>query len=160
MNRATLLAQVAAGRDRLAAALAGLADDAMLDPVGDGWTRKDVLAHLETWERRVVDDFALVRRGTVPDRSVETDDLNDRELRANRHRSLADVRAGERAAWDAVVDAIREASDEELFDSHHFAWTDGDPFADWFRGNTDEHVEEHLEQLTRPRALGVAELDG
>jgi hypothetical protein len=149
MNRATLLAQVAAGRDRLDAALAGLSDDAMLDHVGDGWTRKDVLAHLETWERGVLDNLALLRRGDAPDGSVETDEENDREFRANRHRSLADVRAGERAAWGAVVEAIREASDDELFDGRHFAWTEGDPFAGWLRGNTDEHVDEHLEQLTR-----------
>jgi hypothetical protein len=149
VNRTTLLAQLASGRDRLDAALAGLSDDAMLVPVGDGWTRKDVLAHLETWERRVVADFALLRGGSVPDRSVETDELNDRAFRANRDRSLADVRAGERAAWDAVVETIGAASDDELFDGRHFAWAAGDPWAGWFRGNTDEHVDEHLEQLTR-----------
>ena len=41
-------------------------------------------------------------------------------------------------------------SDEELFDGSRFAWTNGDPLADWFRGNADEHYDEHLEQLTRP----------
>jgi hypothetical protein len=149
MNRSTLLATIAAGRARLDTALAGLSAAAMLEPVGDGWTRKDVLAHLETWERAVLADFALVRRGEVPDRSVETDEENDGEFRANRHRSLADVRAGEREAYETVLAAIEAASDEELFDGNHFAWTAGQPFTDWFRGNTDEHFDEHLEQLTR-----------
>jgi hypothetical protein len=48
-----------------------------------------------------------------------------------------------------MLAAIDDASDEELFDGDHFGWTDGDPFADWFRGNGDEHYDEHLEQLGR-----------
>jgi hypothetical protein len=149
MNRSTLLATIAAGRDRLEAALGGLSDEAMLDPIGDAWTRKDVLAHLEAWERRVVANLEVLRRGDTPDHSIETDELNRRFFEASRERSLADVRAGEDDAYRAVVAAIDGASDDELFDGGRFAWTEGDPLADWFRGNTDEHYDEHLEQLTR-----------
>ena len=49
-----------------------------------------------------------------------------------------------------MLAAIDRASDEELFDGTHFAWTNGDRFADWFRANGDEHYDEHLAQLTRP----------
>lgn len=42
------------------------------------------------------------------------------------------------------------ATDEELFDGNHFAWIEGDPLAGRFRGNGDEHDDEHLEQLSRP----------
>ena len=149
MNRATLLATIAAGRTRLEGALERLSDGAMLERVDDAWTRKDVLAHLEAWERRVVDTLATLRGGSVPDASVETDELNERCFLAARDRSLADVRAGEAAAYGALLAAIEGASDEELFDGSQFAWTEGDPLADWFRGNADEHYDEHLEQLTR-----------
>jgi hypothetical protein len=150
MNRATLLATIAAGRNRLDAEMAGLADEAMLDRIDESWTRKDVLAHLEAWERRVVDNLDTLRGGRTPDRSVETDELNERFFALHRDRSLADVRAGERDAYRSVLAAIDGATDEELFDGHHFGWTEGDPLANWFRGNTDEHYDEHLEQLTRP----------
>ena len=149
MNRTTLLEAIEAGRDRLSGALAGLSDDAMLERVDESWTRKDVLAHLEAWERRVVENLATLRRGDTPDGSIETDELNERIHAQARDRSLGDVRAGERDAYAAVVAAIASASDEELFDGHHFAWTAGDPLAEWVRGNTDEHYDEHLEQLTR-----------
>jgi hypothetical protein len=149
MNRTTLLASIAAGRDRFGEQLAGLSDEAMLDPIGDAWTRKDVVAHLEAWERRVVANLEVLRRGDTPDRSIETDELNRRFFEASRDRSLADVRAGEEAAYRAVLAVIDGASDDELFDGSRFAWTEGDPLADWFRGNTDEHYDEHLEQLTR-----------
>lgn len=158
MNRATLLAQVAAGRDRLDAALAALLDGAMLDRIDEVWTRKDVIAHLAAWERRVVENLVTLRSGGLPDGSIATDDLNERFFVADRDRSLGDVLAEERAAYETVLAAIDGASDEELFDGHHFAWTEGDPLAGWFRGNTDEHFDEHLAQLTRPRADPLAEL--
>lgn len=149
MNRATLRTTIRIGRDRLEASLANLPDESMLDRVDEAWTRKDVIAHLEAWERRVVDNLETLRRGGTPDGSVETDELNDQFFRRNRDRPLDDVLAGERDAYRAVLAAIDSATDDELFDRDHFGWTEGDPFADWFRGNTDEHYDEHLEQLTR-----------
>ena len=149
MNRTTLVATIAAGREGLDAAIAGLADERMLDRIDETWTRKDVIAHLEAWERRVVEHLATLRGGGTPDGSVETDELNERFFVLSRDRPLDDVLAGERDAYRAVLAAIDGATDEELFDGHHFGWTEGDPLADWFRGNTDEHYEEHVEQLTR-----------
>lgn len=150
MNRMSLLATITAGRDRLDAVLAGLSDAAMLERIDEDWTRRDVLAHLAAWERRVADNLATLRAGSEPDRSVETDELNELFYRRDRDRPLADVRADEVDAYRTVLAAIEQASDVELFDGQHFGWTEGDPLADWFRGNTDEHYEEHLEQLTRP----------
>jgi hypothetical protein len=149
MNRTTLRATIAAGRERLDAALADQMGERMLDRIDETWTRKDVIAHLEAWERRVVEHLATLRSGGTPDGSVETDELNERFFVLSRDRSLDDVLAGERDAYGAVLAAIDGATDEELFDGHHFGWTEGDPLADWFRGNTDEHYDEHLEQPTR-----------
>jgi hypothetical protein len=150
MDKPTLLSQIQAGRARLDAALAALPDDAMLDRIDDAWTRKDVVAHLEAWERRVVDLLENLRAGTQPSDRHETDELNAEYHAASRDRSLEDVRSGERAAYAGMLAAIDRATDEELFDGSHFAWTEGDPLAGWFRGNGDEHYDEHLEQLTRP----------
>lgn len=149
MNRTILLATISAGRDRLDAAISDLADETMLDRIDETWTRKDVIAHLEAWERRVVENLVTLRGGGAPDGSVETDDLNGRFFTLNCDRSLENVLAGEHDAYRSVLAAIDDATDEELFDGNHFGWTEGDPFADWFRGNTDEHYDEHLDQLTR-----------
>jgi hypothetical protein len=150
VDRPTLRRHLDAGRIRLDAALAGFSDEAMLDRIDDEWTRKDVLAHIEAWERRVVDLLERLRTGDALAEQVETDELNARFHAANQDRSLADVRSGERAAYDRMLAAIDGAADEELFDGSHFAWTDGDRLADWFRSNGDEHYDEHLEQLIRP----------
>ena len=149
MDRPTLRRHLDAGRIRLDAALAGFSDEAMLDRIDDEWTRKDVLAHIEAWERRVVDLLERLRTGEALAEQVATDELNARFHAADKDRSLADVRSGERAAYERMLAAIDGAADEELFDGSHFAWTEGDRLADWFRSNGDEHYDEHLEQLTR-----------
>jgi hypothetical protein len=150
MDRTSLRAQIVSGRARFDDTLAGLGDAAMLDRIDDDWTRKDVVAHVEAWERRVVRLFEALRVGGPIDDAYETDELNARLYRQDRDRPLDDVRAGEREAYGAMLAALDGATDEELFDGSHFAWTNGDRFADWFRANGDEHYDEHLDQLTRP----------
>jgi hypothetical protein len=150
MDRPTLRRHLDAGRQRLEGALAGVSDAAMLDRIDDEWTRKDVVAHLEAWERRAIELLDRLRAGDALSDRVDTDELNARWFARDRERPLADVLAGERDAYDAMLVTIAGASDEELFDGDHFAWTEGEPFANWLRANGDEHVDEHLEQLTRP----------
>jgi hypothetical protein len=150
VDRSTLRAAIEAGRIRLDDALARFDVAEMLDRIDDEWTRKDVLAHIEAWERRVVDLLERLRAGDPLTDRTETDELNAQFYARDRDRSLEGVRSGERAAYDAMLAALAGASDEELFDAGHFSWTEGDPFADWFRTNGDEHYDEHLEQLTRP----------
>ena len=149
MDRRALLAGIEAGRSRLEGTLAAIPDAAMLDRVDDEWTRKDVVAHIEAWERRVVALVEMLRAGETPAGVVETDELNARYFAADRDRPLDDVRTGERAAYAAMLAEIDACTDKELFDGSHFGWTEGDPLAGWFRANGDEHYDEHLEQLTR-----------
>jgi hypothetical protein len=150
MDRPTLQRHLDAGRLRLDGALAGISGAAMLDRIDDEWTRKDVVAHLEAWERRAIELLDRLRAGDALSDRVDTDELNARWFARDRERPLADVMAGERDAYDAMLVAIAGASDEELFDGDHFAWTEGESFANWLRGNGDEHIDEHLDQLTRP----------
>ena len=159
MDRHELLIALHAGRERLRAAMVALPDAVMFDEVDPGWTRKDVIAHLEAWERRVVDLFEALRRGEAPPEPVETEELNARFLAGAKDRSLLDVRQGEEAAWDRLLATVESATKAELFNGEHFPWTEGDPFVDWVTGNANEHIDEHLEQLVRAvrRAESVAD---
>lgn len=152
MERRELLGNLEAGRERLLRALASLPVAAMDERVDEAWTRKDVVAHLEAWERRVIDLFEALRRGEMPSDGPETDELNARFHVESRDRPLADVLAGEAAAWASLIALVERATDAELFDPDHFAWTEGDPFVGWINGNAHDHIDEHLEQLTRPAA--------
>jgi hypothetical protein len=153
MDRSTLMFELYAGRERLRAALATIADRAMLDRIDDEWTRKDVVAHLAGWERRFVDLLEKLRRGDWPDEGYETDALNAQMFALDRDRKLDDVRFLEEAAWSRYLAAVESMTDEELFDPRHFGWTQGDPLVEWVTANAHEHIDEHLEQLTRPARL-------
>jgi hypothetical protein len=153
MDRTTLFIELYAGRERLRAALAALPEPSMLDRVDDEWTRKDVIAHIGAWERRLVDLLERLRRGEWPEDAVETNELNDRFYQNDRERSLADVLGRETADWDRFVEAIEGMTEEELFDPRHFPWTQGDPFVEWVTGNASDHIDEHLDQLTRPARM-------
>ena len=157
MDRRALLAAIESGRTRFEGTLAGIPDAAMLDRVDEEWTRKDVVAHVEAWERRVIGLVEKLRAGETPGDEIETDELNARFYAADRDRALADVRSGEAAAYAALLAEIGRCTDEELFDGGHFGWTEGDPLADWFRANGDEHYDEHLEQLGRKARQAGAE---
>ena len=150
MTRTELLDAIRTGRRTLDETLAGFSDAQMADRIDETWTRKDVLAHFGAWERRVVALLDRLRSGAPAGPAIETDELNERYWREDRDRSLEEVRASEQRDYDALLAGIDGASDEELFDGSHFAWTEGEPLANWFRGNSDEHYAEHLEQLTRP----------
>jgi len=150
MDRTTLFIELYAGRERLRAALASLSESAMLDRIDDEWTRKDVIAHLGAWEHRLIDVLERLRRGEWPEDTEETDALNARFYENDRDRLLDDVLLRETADWDRFIEAIEGMTDEELFDPRRFPWTEGDPFVEWVTGNASEHIDEHLEQLTRP----------
>jgi hypothetical protein len=156
VDRATLFIDLYAGRERLRAALATLPDAAMLDRIDDEWTRKDVVAHLGAWERRFVDLLAKLRRGEWPDEEYETDELNARMFALERDETREEARFAEEAAWARFLAAVEGMTDEELFDPAHFRWTQGDPLVQWVVANANEHIDEHLEQLTRPARLPTA----
>jgi hypothetical protein len=153
MDRSTLMFELYAGRERLRAALATLSDRSMIDRIDDEWTRKDVVAHLAGWEKRFVDLLERLRRGDWPDEAPETDELNARMYALDRDRGLQDVRFLEEAAWARFLAAVESMTDEELFDPRHYGWTQGDPLVEWVTANAHEHIDEHLEQLTRPARL-------
>ncbi len=150
MDRTDLLMTMADGRAALRLTLAGLTEPQMEDVVNGTWTRRDVLAHLEAWERRTVSLLETLRRGWDPggsDDSSSWDVMNERFFEENRHRSLDDVRRGEADAYEALVRLVEESPDEDLFEPDRFAWTNGRPFAGWILGNTSEHYAEHMDQL-------------
>ena len=147
MDRTTLRALIEAGRARFDETLAGFSDAAMLERIDDEWTRKDVVAHVEAWERRVVQLFEALRVGGATDESYETTNstpsLPARPGPVARHVRPASggARRDARGARWRRRGALRR---------HAFRRTNGDRFADWFRANGDEHYDEHLGQLTRP----------
>lgn len=152
MDRNALLAEIEAGRARLEAALRARTPAEMEERVNGDWTRRDVVAHLEAWERRVVSLYAALRAGNDPGSGEETDALNARFFEESRSRPLGEILRGEAEAYGALLDLVRTAPEADLFAPDRFAWTGDSSFFHWIVGNSSGHYEEHLDQLEAVRA--------
>jgi hypothetical protein len=151
MDRRELLQAMQGGRDRLEAALSGLRDELMLAPeLGDGWSIKDLLAHLAFWEKRVGDLYLGLVIGDMSNlegMDMSIDELNALAFECNQLASLAQVRESESWNYQALKRLAAAAPEEHLFDPQCFAWTGGRPFVEWIAAETYEHYDRHLPAL-------------
>jgi uncharacterized protein DUF1706 len=149
MDKQALLAEMRAGRARLEAVLTDMTDDQMAEPVNGDWTRTDILAHIEAWERRTNRLLAILRgeREFDADEPGDVDAFNAWSFERNRGRGLAEVRASEADAWREIVALVESADEAELTDSTRFEFLAGTPFTRTVLENTSEHYTDHLDQL-------------
>ena len=116
-----LLANIGRERTALDDLLAQLHDRAMLAPArDDGWTAKDILAHLTTWEQRLLRWIERWRATGEPGRPEvgvtweDFDGLNERDYAAAKEQSLTDVRREASESYEAITSTVVAMSDDEL----------------------------------------------
>jgi hypothetical protein len=149
MNKQELTAKIVSGRALLDAALLHVDEERMPLIVLHGeWSVKDLIGHLGYWENTVVTLFNALRSGKTPDPFPELDALNAKVLAESRKQSLNEVSRQEKTAYQKVLALVKDATEKELFDPSHFAWTGGKPFEEYISDNTYGHYEEHLPELT------------
>ena len=152
MDKDTLLREIRETHAFIEAAAAEMDDDALLAPAPgmDGWTRKDVLAHIEWWSRHSVAVIEGVRSGVDPYPGGEEPwhpfTWNERILAEARDRAPDDVRRGEAEAFARLVAAVEGATDEELFAEDPHPWLDG-TLAQTVIEEWSQHFPDHLAQL-------------
>ena len=148
MNKDALLDLIHAGRSRWESALAQLTPEQMTAPVlFDGWSVKDLVAHVGAWERTAAGVFAALLSGQAPDFEIDEialDAFNARFFAEHHDQSLGEVMAGEQAAYRSFFSLVEGASEADLFDPDRFVWMQGGFFAEWVGANTFEHYDEHL----------------
>jgi hypothetical protein len=152
MDKIELLAAIHATHAELTAAAAALDDDALAGPAPEmeGWTRKDILAHVEWWTTHSANVLEGVRSGVDPypgsDVPWDSDAWNARILAENKDRSADDVRRGEADSFARLVAAVEGATDEELFAADPHPWLDGTA-AETVIEDSTRHYPDHLAHL-------------
>ncbi len=152
MDKTTLLAAIRATHTPIEATLATLDDPALLEPAPgmDGWTRKDVIAHLEWWNNHSSDVLEGIRTGVDPypggDEPWDPDAWNARILAESRDRTGADVRRGEADSFVRLVAAVEDATEAELFAENPQPWLDG-TVAETVEDDSTRHYPEHVPHL-------------
>ena len=81
----------------------------------EGWTVRDVLLHLGTWDGESSLSAALATRGTpAADVPLDPDTTNAALIQAHADASADEILAALRASRDAVVDVLATAADAEI----------------------------------------------
>ncbi len=152
MDKTQLLDAIRSTHAPIEAAVAVLSDDELMEEsIGmPGWTRKDVVAHVEWWNRRSIAVILGSRSGVDPfpggESPFDLDAWNAGILRDHRERTAHDVRAGEAASFRELLAAVEEATPEELFREDPHPWLDG-TVAETIADDTITHYPEHVPHL-------------
>lgn len=153
-----IVARIAAAHQRLLDAVAPLTDAQMQAPVlGDGWSVKDVLAHLAFWDQRLLhaidpQDGSHTSRlappiiADIPFDEQWLATVNARIYALNRQRDLQDVQAELAAMQRRLLAVVASLTLDDVFDSAGLSALLGEPFAPMLLG-AYEHYEEHAEEL-------------
>jgi hypothetical protein len=156
-----VLAAIRGAHTEMDALLAPLTSDRMIAPeLENGWSVKDALAHIASWETMLMGWIGQSRRGEtvkrfIPGFTYDSPEqreptmhrLNDHLYEKNKMRPLAEVRAEFNAAHEKMLNLVGELSPEEIFEPGRFAWCGNYPLYDWISGDTWDHYAEHTESI-------------
>lgn len=112
---------------------------------GDGWTIRDLLAHLTEWEQMFLGWYRVGRDGghpILPARGFkwnETPRLNQAIWDKHRFKSVTKVIDEFEASYREMFFLIQQLSQEELLTPGHFAWTGKYPLTTYLAPNTCSH---------------------
>jgi len=154
MDKVTLLDRIQSSYAELEKVFAPL-DEAQMTTRGpdEGWSIKDILAHIMAWHRRLLDRMGAIGRNEEPlfgfagVTDADIDRLNAQFYEENKARPLNEVLSNLRASYGQVVESVRAMTDEDLMEPQRFAWMGGDPFWKLVAGDTYDHYQEHMESI-------------
>jgi hypothetical protein len=118
----------------------------------DGWSIKDILAHIASWHHRLLTWLDAAIRNVEPaisgpDSVEEMDALNAQFYQENKSRPLDEVLTDFRTTHQQIMDIIQAMREEDLISPQRFAWTQGSPLWQLVAGDTYEHYQEHRKQI-------------
>ncbi|MER3398791.1 MAG: hypothetical protein C4316_09755 [Chloroflexota bacterium] len=152
MTRDELIQHISREYERLKRLLAGVEPEQLAaEPVLNGWTVKDILAHLAVWQSITVTNLFRLERGQ-PLLYVNLDPKKVDELNARFYQELKDwpperVLGDLEGSYRQLINRISLLSEEELNDPRHFKQLRGRPLWQLIAANTYEHYAEHLPVL-------------
>jgi hypothetical protein len=120
----------------------------MVEPaLDDGWSVKDVLAHITAWEQLCLGWIREDRREEGPFTEDTLNKLNARIYEENRARSLTDVLDASKRSFVEIAAMVEQLPPDRLAAAP--AWAPARPLAEIISSNSDEHYREHIEQISR-----------
>lgn len=153
-TKAELLERIQRSRSALEGTLSSLSEAQLLQSGPSGWSIKDHLAHLATWELGIVEllrhrpRFAAMQIEEAISQGKGEQEINDLIYRRHAALSLSEVMNEFRTAHQQMLQTLESLDDEDLFKPYSHYLPEGseprlDPVINWVVGNTYEHFDEH-----------------
>ena len=145
-SKTDLLAAIKLERQALETTLEALTAEQMLEPgVAGEWSVKDVLSHLIEWQQMVLEWYRSGLRGEVPELPApgykwnQTPQLNQVIYEKHHDRPLDEVMEQFQASHGEILGVIHGLSNEELFTTGRYKWTQKNTLGAYFVSATSSH---------------------
>lgn len=150
-----LAARLTAARAALDAVIVRVPEARMTEVgVVEGWSVKDLLAHIVVWQARTITMVFQAERGQKPALGVASDSANDwanvnaKDYKEQQDRPLDRVLADFRGAHTQMLKRLDLWQDEAaLFDKRRYPSLNGESLAEYIYGNGPGHDDEHRVQI-------------
>jgi uncharacterized protein (TIGR03083 family) len=149
MNKTDLLAALQREHDAMEQAIAGLTPEQLDTPFrADGWSIKDLLAHITAWESEMVTALfhaAYGRQPALGEIIAKMDAWNAERYAENRTRPVERVLADWRGVRQALIHRVKEWDEAAL--NAEVAWRRGRTLVQLIEANSYGHEAEHREEI-------------
>lgn len=153
-SKAELLERIQRSRSALEERLNSLDEGQLITPGPSGWSIKDHLAHLATWELGIAEllrrrpRFAAMQVEEAVSQGKSEAEINDLIYRRHAGLPLSQVMEAFHDAHRQLLQSLEPLSDEDLIKPYQSYAPEGkddrqDPVIYWIMGNTYDHFDEH-----------------
>jgi hypothetical protein len=148
LNKEIILDRIRKERRRLQKNLDNLTPEQMTQPgVIDGWSVKDILAHLLDWEQRFLGWYRAGLRGEVPQlpapgltwSRAEMHTLNQQIYERYKDQPLGKILNAFASSYQEILQTVNSIPEIDMFKPGRFAWTGKDNLAGYILANTADH---------------------
>ncbi|MEX2247510.1 MAG: ClbS/DfsB family four-helix bundle protein [Dehalococcoidia bacterium] len=147
MTKSELIANIKRDRDAIEAVLARVGDARMTQPaLEDGWSVKDIVAHITSWEQLCLIWVRTGHRGEGPFTPETLNALNAKMHAERANQPLPDVLAEATCSHAELLEMAEAQTGEAL--AAPPSWGQAN-LAQIISSNSDEHYREHAEQIAR-----------
>jgi hypothetical protein len=154
ISKAELITRIRSERQDLETTLAQLNEDQLIQPGVEGeWSVKDIVAHITTWEKRMIRWVNETISGEIPEMPSpgmtwdDLDRLNRQTYFENRDIPLAKVLAEFHQTFQEALKVVEATSEEHLIDKDQFSWREGNPLWKMVAANTWWHYKMHNQSI-------------
>ena len=152
MDKQELIDKLEQSREEFLDTIEALSEEEMEQPgVMEGWSVKDILAHIALWESELVKLLFQARQGRKPTTihfTGETvDERNAKWHNQSKDRPLERVLEDFHGVRNQTIRRVEAFPDRDLDDPQRYPWLQGEPLWKWIAADSYEHEAEHAPQI-------------